>query len=137
MLEAVELTRLIVNKTVVPERRERGRRGYGRRPAVRLLVYAQQKGIHEDKSLEKYLRENRHCNSPRLDGIPDRTTIGRWKKRLEPILRKAFEKISSVIQMLVPTEDLVVDSAPLEDERDPDVERGSGPLLYGFFVVAS
>lgn len=141
MLEAVELTRLIVNKTVVPERRGRGRKGYGRRPAVRLLVYAQLKGIHKDKSLEEYLRENRGIAiALGLDGIPDRTTIGRWKKRLEPILRKAFEKISSVIQILVPTEDLVVDSTPLEDERDPDAEWGfysRGPFkgFKGHFSV--
>jgi len=51
MLEVVELTRLIVNKIVVPERRGRGRKGYasGR---LRLLVYAQLRGIHKDKSLE-------------------------------------------------------------------------------------
>jgi len=43
MLEVVELTRLIVNKTVVQERRGRGRKGYAS-GWLMLLVYAQLKG---------------------------------------------------------------------------------------------
>ena len=58
MQEAVELARLIVNKTVVPERRGKGRKGYGRLPAVRFLVYAQLKGILGNEPLEMHLRQN-------------------------------------------------------------------------------
>ncbi|KXA91856.1 hypothetical protein AKJ63_00695 [candidate division MSBL1 archaeon SCGC-AAA259D18] len=125
MLEATELTRVVVNKSVVPERRGRGRRGYGRRPAVRLLVYAQLKGIHRDARLVKHLRKNPEvAESLGLNGIPDRTTIGRWRKRLSRVFKKAFQKLSEYVQMLVPTEDLIVDSTPLEDYRDPDSRWG-------------
>lgn len=125
MLKASELTRLVVNKTVVPERRGRGRKGYGRRPAVRLLVYAQLKGIHQDTRLVKHLEKNPEvAESLGLNGIPDRTTIGRWRRRLSQVLRKAFRKVSKFIQVLVPTEDVIVDSTPLEDYRDPDARWG-------------
>ncbi len=58
MQEAVELARLIVNKTIVQERRGKGRKGYGRQPAVRVLVYAQLKGILGNEPLEMHLRQN-------------------------------------------------------------------------------
>jgi IS5 family transposase len=141
MREAVELARLAVNKTIVPERKGRGRRGYGRRPAVRVLVYAQLKGIHKDEVLEEHLRKNQGV--PKAlgikDGIPDRTTIGRWKRRLASVVREAFEKLVSIISMLVPTELLVVDSTPLEDWRDPEAKVGfysRGPFK-GFKVHVS
>jgi len=104
--QAVELARLAVNKTIVPERTGRGRRGYGRRLAVKLFVFAQLVGIHKDKSLEKFLRENRGIAMALgfRDGIPDRTTIGRWKGRLGPVVRDAFEKLASINSMFVPAE---------------------------------
>jgi len=140
MQEAVELARLAINKTIVPERKGRGRRGYGRRPAVRLFVYAQLKGIHKDEPLEKHLRDNLGvARGLGLKGIPDRTTIGRWRRRLDSVVREAFEKLAGIIKMLVPTELLVADSTPLEDERDPDARWGfysRGPFK-GFKVHVS
>jgi len=140
MQEAVELVRLVVNKTIVPERKGRGRRGYGRLPAVRLLAYAQLKGIHTDEGLEKHLRGNQGvARALGLKGIPDRTTIGRWKKKLDEIAREAFEELAGIIAMLVPTELLVVDSTPLEDWRDPEAKVGfysRGPFK-GFKVHVS
>jgi len=140
MQEAVELARLVVNKTIVPERRGRGRKGYGRLPAARLLVYAQLKGIHRDKQLVKHLKKNPGvAKALGLKGIPNRTTIGRWRKKLEPIMREAFEKLAGIIAMLRPTELLVADSTPLEDWRDPEAKVGfysRGPFK-GFKVHAS
>lgn len=125
MLDASELVRLVVNKMVVPEKREGGRKGYGRCPAVRLLVYAQLKGIHRDKNLEKYLEKNRGIAiALGLDGVPDRTTIGRWKRRLKDTVGQAFEKISNIVRMLSPTEDLIVDSTPLEGQKGPEAKWG-------------
>lgn len=89
----IELARLIVNKTIVPERKGRGRRGYGCRPAVRLFVYAQLKGIYKDEQLERHLKKNPGvARAIGLKGVPDRTTIGRWKRRLEPTVRVASSK---------------------------------------------
>ena len=118
MSNPVELVRLVVNKTIVQERKGRGRKGYGHQPAARLLVYAQLKGIHRDKWLVKHLRKNPGvAKTLGLKGSPNRTRIGRWKKRLEPIMRDAFEKLAGIVAMLSPTELLVVDSTLLEDWR--------------------
>ena len=136
----IELVRLAVNKTIVPERKGRGRRGYGRRPAVRLFVFAQLVGIHKDEPLERYLRKNRGvAKALGLRGIPDRTTIGRWRKRLKPVAQRAFEKIAGIVATLAPTELLVIDSTPLEDRRDPDAKVGfySRGMFKGFKVHIS
>ena len=125
MSNPVELARLVVNKTIVQERKGRGRKGYGRQPAARLLVYAQLKGIHRDNQLVEHLRRNPGvARALGLDGIPNRTTIGRWKRRIEPIMQGAFEKLAGIVGMLTPTKLLVVDSTPLEDWRDPDARWG-------------
>jgi len=124
-MQAVKLARLVVNKTIVQERRGRGRKGYGRQPAARLLVYAQLKGIHRDKQLVKHLRKNPGvAKALGLKGIPDRTTIGRWKRKLGPIMREIFEKLAGIVAMLMPAELLIVDSTPLEDWKDPDTKWG-------------
>lgn len=141
MQEAVELARLIVNKTIVQERRGKGRKGYGRQPAVRVLVYAQLKGILGNEPLEMHLRQNPGVARALgiEDGIPDRTTIGRWRERLGPVVREAFEKLASIVGMLVPPELFVVDSTPLEDWKDPEAEWGfysRGPFK-GFKVHVS
>lgn len=75
MLEAVELTRLIVNKTVVPERRGRGRKGYGRRPAK-----APRLRSIEGNSQRQVTRDTQEKNrgiaiALGLDSMPDRTTM--------------------------------------------------------------
>ena len=69
-----------------------------------------------------------------MKGIPNRTTIGRWKGKLGPVMRETFEKLAGIIAMLTPTQLLVVDSTPLEDRRDPEAEWGfySGGPFEGF-----
>ena len=138
--DPIEAIRLAVNQTIVPEREGRGRRGYGRRPAVKLLVYAQLKGIHKDETLEKHLKKNpKIAKGLELKGVPDRTTIGRWKRRYESVVKEAFEKLARLVGTLVPIELLVVDSTPLEDPRDPDAKTGfysRGPFK-GFKVHVS
>ena len=141
MLDPVELARLAVNKTIVPERKGRGRKGYGHLAALRLLVYALLIGIDKDKPLEKYLRKNRGVAKALgfKRSIPDRTTIGRWKKKLDKIAREAFEKQTRILTMLLPTELLITDSTPLEDWRDPEAKWGfysRGPFK-GFKVHVS
>lgn len=124
-LNPIEATRLAINQTIVPEREGRGRKGYGRLAAVRVLVYAQLKGIHKDQVLERHLKEN-----PRIrkglgpKSVPDRTTIGRWKRKYEVVVKEAFEKLAGILGTLVPCELLIVDSSPLEDPRDPDARVG-------------
>ena len=141
MKEAVELAKLAVNKTIVSERKGRGRKGYGRLAALRLLVYAMLVGIDKDEPLEKHLRKHRGVAKALgfRRSIPDRTTIGRWKRKLDKIAREAFEKQADIVEMLAPAKLLVVDSTPLEDWRDPEAEWGyysRGPFK-GFKVHVS
>ena len=139
-VDPIEAIGLAVNKTIVPERKGRGRKGYGRRPAVRLFVYAQLKGIHKDEPLERRLRKNPGvARALGLKGVPDRTTIGRWRRRLASVVRAATEKLAGLIATLAPTELLIVDSTPLEDWRDPEAKVGfysRGPFK-GFKVHVS
>jgi hypothetical protein len=94
---------------------------------VRVLVYAQLKGILGNEPLEMHLRQNPGVARALgiEDGIPDRTTIGRWRERLGSVAREAFEKLLDIVAMLVPTELLVVDSTQLEDWGDPEAGGAS------------
>ena len=107
---------------------------------MKLLVYAQLKDIHKDETLERHLRMNsKIVKGLELKGVPDRTTIGRWKRRYEFVAKEAFEKLAGLIGIIVPSELLVVDSTPLEDTRDPDARIGfysRGPFK-GFKVHVS
>ncbi|MEW5995326.1 MAG: transposase [Candidatus Zixiibacteriota bacterium] len=122
----MELARIAVNKTMVQERKGRGRKGYGRLAALRLLVYAMLVGITNDEPLEKHLRKKPGIAKALgfKKGIPDRTSIGRWKRKHDAVAREAFERQASVIGTMVRSKLLVVDSTPLEDWRDPEAEWG-------------
>lgn len=92
---------------------------------MRLFVCAQLKGIQKDESPEGHLRKNPGIGKALgLKGVPHRTTIGRWRGKLEPVLREVFEKLAGIISMLVPMELLVVDSRPLKDRGDPEARVG-------------
>ncbi len=58
-MEACELVRLIVNKTVVPaEPKRRGNPGYGQLKAIRILVYARLKGLQNDTRIYWHLKKH-------------------------------------------------------------------------------
>lgn len=125
-MEACELVRLIVNKTVVPtEPKRAGNPGYGRLKAIRILVYARLKGLQNDTRI--HWRLKRHPTDALklgLHQIPDRTTIGRWWKRYLTLLEDAFKKTADMIQAIVPTTHLIADSTPLEDLYDMEAKWG-------------
>jgi hypothetical protein len=125
-MEACELIRQIVNKTIVPKEPKRaGNPGYGQLTAVRILVYARIKGLQNDTRIICHL--NKHPSDAKtlgLQNIPDRTTIGRWWKRYLTILQETFKKTADIIQMLVPTTHLIADSTPLIDLYDMEAKWG-------------
>ncbi|MDI6825975.1 MAG: transposase [Candidatus Aenigmarchaeota archaeon] len=123
MNKAYEIVRLLINKKIVHEKHGRGRKGYGVLRRVRLLAYAMLKRIHTDKGLIEHLKKNPRVT--RILGfktIPHRTTIGRWKNHSDA-LKQTFNRLSDMIQSMIPTELLIVDSTPLEDD-DPDARVG-------------
>jgi Transposase len=125
-MEACELVRLIVNKTIIPaEPKRAGSPGYGRLKAIRILVYARLKGFPNDTRLYWHLKKYPfNAKKLGLHTVPDRTTIGRWWRRYLTILEETFQKTAKMIQILVPTTHLIADSTPLVDRRDPEARGG-------------
>ena len=125
-MEACELVRLIVNKTIVPKEPKRpGNPGYGQLKAIRTLVYARLKGLQNDTRIFHHLK--RHPSQAKtlgLHNIPDRTTIGRWWRRYLNVLEDTFQKTADIIQVLVPTTHLIADSTPLIDLYDMEAKSG-------------
>jgi transposase len=140
-MDAFELVRLFVNKTMVSkEASRRGNPGYPRLQAIRLLVYAKLKGIGTDKGLIRHLNRNRRAvRGLRLNRIPHRTTVGRWWRRHSELLREVFEMLAEFLQYPLPCRLLVVDSTPLEDEGDPEARWGytSRGAFKGFKLHAA
>jgi hypothetical protein len=132
-MEVCEVVRLFVNKALVSvEPKRRGNPGYGRLRAIRVLVYARLKGLENDTCVVEHLKK--HSDAARTLGlckVPDRTTVGRWWKRHFNLLEETFAKISSMLQITVPTTIIIVDSTPLVDLYD--MEAGWGHTGRGKF----
>jgi transposase len=125
-MEAYELVRVVVNKTVVSKKtRSRGNPGYPMLQAIRLLVYAKLKRIGTDKGLIRHLKRNRKAvKALGFNQIPHRTTVGRWWRQYICLLKEVFELLAELLQHPLPCRLLVVDSTPLEDKRDPEGRWG-------------
>ena len=125
-MEACELIRLIVNKAILPaEPKRAGNPGYGHHRAIKVLVYARLLGLPNDTRLVEHLK--RHLFDLKVLGlsrVPDRTTVGRWWKRYLHILQDVFQQTAKIIQMIVPTTHLIVDSTPLVDLHDLEAKWG-------------
>ena len=125
-MEACEVVRLFVNKAIVSvEPKRRGNPGYGRLKALRVLVYARLKGLENDTRVVEHLKK--HSDATRTLGlcrVPDRTTVGRWWRRYFSLLEETFAKISGMLQLVVPTTFIVVDSTPLVDLYDMEARWG-------------
>jgi hypothetical protein len=119
------IIKLVINKVTVPkERRGRGRKGYGNVRRARLLVYAKSKGIHTDKGLIRYLKKNKKdVKELGFERIPHRTTVGRWKRYCS-MMKQVFCNIVFFILLLFQLKFVIVDSTPIEDQRDSDAEIG-------------
>ena len=125
-MEACELVRLIVNKTIVPAEPKRpGNPGYGQLKAIRILVYARLKGLQNDTRIYWHLKKHpSQAKTLGLHNIPDRTTIGRWWKRYFNLLEETLKKTVNMLQALVPTTHLIADSTPLVDLYDVEAKWG-------------
>jgi len=137
-MDACELVRQIVNKKIVPaEPKRAGNPGYGRKTAIRVLVYSRLKGLENDTRIIWHLK--RHPQDAQrlgLHNIPDRTTLGRWWKRYLPIIEEVMGKIANIIKDNIHTTKLIVDSTPLKDMHDLEAKWGftsRGPIK-GFKV---
>lgn len=118
------MIRLLINKEIVPLQKGRGRRGYGNVPRVRVLIYQEVKGFN-DCQLIRHLEANPEIRRILgLTGIPDRSRLSVWKKTYSDLVIYVFNKLSAIIQMITPTELLIIDSTPLVDEEDPDAKVG-------------
>ncbi|MCJ7613745.1 transposase [Candidatus Bathyarchaeota archaeon] len=125
-MEAYELVRVVVNKTVISkEPGRRGNPGYPELQAIRLLVYARIKRIGTDKGLIRHLKRNRKAvEALGFRQVPHRTTVGRWWRRCADLLKEVFELLVELLKQPLPCKVVVVDSTPLEDMRDPEGRWG-------------
>ena len=125
-MDACDVVRLFVNKIVVPaEPRRRGNPGYGRLKVLRVLVYSRLKGLENDTRIVKHLRKHRQViRSLGFSSVPDRTTVGRWWRRILSLLEEVFERLSSILRLIMPTSHLIADSTPLVDLYDLEAEWG-------------
>jgi len=125
-MEACEVVRLLINKAIVPaEPKRRGNPGYGRIKALRVLVYARQKGLDNDTRIIEHLKKHLWiAKTLGLEAIPDRTTVGRWWRRYLIVLEEVFVKIANILQLAIPTTIAVIDSTPLVDLYDMEAQWG-------------
>jgi hypothetical protein len=125
-MEACELVRLILNKATIPaEPKRAGNPGYGRKAAIRALVYSRLKGLENDTRVTWHLKRHpQDAQKLGLHTIPDRTTIGRWWIRYLPVLQEIMNKIADIIKENIHTTHLIVDSTPLKDMYDMEAKWG-------------
>ena len=57
-MEACELVRLIVNKAIVPKSPKELKSSYGRKVAIRVLVYSRLKGLENDTRIFWHLKRH-------------------------------------------------------------------------------
>ncbi len=114
----------MVNKEIVPSQKGRGRRGYRNVPRTRTLVYQRLKGFN-DCQLIRHLKANPKIRrNLDLRCVPDRSRLSRWKEQYSELLIQVFNQLSEIIQLMIPTELLIIDSTPLVDGEDPDAKVG-------------
>jgi hypothetical protein len=87
-MEAYEVVRLFINKTIAPAEPKRPKNpGYGQVKALRVLVYDRLKGLNNDTQIVEHLKKHPWiAKTLGLANIPDRTTVGRWWRRYLRIL---------------------------------------------------
>jgi len=130
----------LINKSTCPERpNQRGYPGYSWILVARILIYAAIRGFHNNSAIVVHLKNNPDiAKALGFETIPHRTTISRWRRRWW-ILTEVIEKLGGMVQKLVPTTLLIVDSAPIPDENDPDARKGktSKGWFNGFKIHVS
>ena len=90
-MEACEVVRLLVDKAIVPsEPKRRGNPGYGIVKALRILVYTRLKGLDNGTRAVEHLKKYPWiAKTLGLGTVPDRTTVGRWRRYLN-LLEESF-----------------------------------------------
>lgn len=133
-MQALDVIVGVVNKKFLQSlyTKRRGPKGYGHVRVIRLLVYAQSKQIHENKSLVKHLKKYPEiARKLGFKKIPSRSSIIRWKREYAQLLEKAVEILGKKYASLRELKFTAMDSAPLEDSTDPEAK--SGKTSKGWF----
>jgi hypothetical protein len=102
-----------------------GPKGYDIILRMRLLLYGHLKGYLSTRKLRKHLKK--HPEVLRQLGfktLPNRRTIDRWKKKLAEFMPKLIHRTGNSYLQQRGSEWTILDSTPLEDEKDPDAKTG-------------
>lgn len=102
-----------------------GPEGYELVLRLRLLLYAHLKGYFSSRKIRKHFIKNpKVLKQLGFRTIPNKRTIDRWKKKLVKIMSQIIRLMGNDYIMLRGSEWTIVDSTPLEDEKDKDAKVG-------------
>ena len=137
MTSAVAVATRVIDKKLAAyvERTHRGPKGHGLLCSLRLLVYAMLMRYFSTRELVKHLRK--HAKVWRDLGFrsrPSRSSIMRWRKQYQRELEECIALLGDAYLLERGSVWTIVDSTPLEDERDPDARVGhtSKGIFKGF-----
>lgn len=116
-MEACEVVRPLFNKAKVPAKPKKPwNPDYGPVKALKILVYARLKGLHNGPLIVEHLKKHSWATKTLgLEAVPNRTTVGRWWRRYLNFLEETFLKIVDLFQLTVQTKIAVVASTLLVD----------------------
>ena len=127
MTTAIAVATTVIDKKLAASiaRKRRGPKGHGLLCILRLLVYAMLKRYFSTRELVKHLRK--HTEVWRDLGFrsrPGLSSIARWRKRYQRELEECIALLGDKYLVERGSVWTIVDSTPLEDERDPDARVG-------------
>lgn len=111
---------------VSTEKRGRGRPSYPVDAMTKLFILMFLRRVSSERGLVRYLKDHpeeaQRCG---LESIPERRTIGRFRKRMGPsFFDGLFKKLREKLDQLLPYSTAIVDSTPIEKPDDPDARVG-------------
>lgn len=102
-----------------------GPKGYPLILRLRLLLYGHLKGYLSTRKLRRHLKKHPEVlKQLGFKTLPNRRTIDRWKRKLAKLMPQLVRKTGSIYLQQRGSEWTIVDSTPLEDEKDPDAKVG-------------
>ena len=102
-----------------------GPEGYELVLRLRLLLYAHLKGYFSSRKIRKHLIKNpKVLKQLGFKTLPNKRTIDRWKKKLVNVMSQIIRLAGNNYLKLRGSEWTIVDSTPLEDEKDKDAKVG-------------
>lgn len=127
MTTAATVVTTVINLKLVEsvQRPRRGAPGYGLLAIMRVLVYALLAECFTTRKLRRHRRKRPGVVAQLgLGQCPHKRTFDRWRRRYQPELEALIERLGDLYVVQRGSRWTILDSTPLEDERDPDARVG-------------